>query len=265
MSDWCGADPLRSVSAWSLREDPADPPQVWSEYKQRMEFSSQGKRVLLGAMLFLFAGMLMFKVTDAPFTPYRGDVALYVNEGLLRMSVVTLIVVILLVLDVMRMTSTMVHKLVSTQLSCRKPADDLTKLQLIARLTSRIESFVYYPAVLLTLMLLARAEYLDNWDFPIGLAAVIGISVLYVIASAICLRRAAEEARRSVVRELTDRRFAGAPALSPANARLLLERIGAIREGAFRPYPEHPVFRAFALPSGAYGGVLLLELLASYF
>ncbi|GKS59665.1 hypothetical protein YTPLAS18_31920 [Nitrospira sp.] len=45
----------------------------------------------------------------------------------------------------------------------------------------------------------------------------------------------------------------------------ITEEVAALNEGAFTPFTELLVFRAFALPSGAYGGVLLLELLASYF
>lgn len=117
----------------------------------------------------------------------------------------------------------------------------------------------------MALMLLARADYFDNWTFPVGLAVLIGLSAAYVVASAVLLRRASETARRHVIQALSGRRLAQVQPKAPEHITQVLEDVRALKEGAFLPYTELPVFRAVALPSGAYGVFAIIDLLANNF
>ncbi|GKS59670.1 hypothetical protein YTPLAS18_31970 [Nitrospira sp.] len=265
LRDWCRNDPTRSISAWALEENSVDARRLWAGYRERMVPRRCGLRVLLPTLLFLGAGSLALLVTELPAVPYRGCASFIVNKVVLFFSVITMVAVIFLVLDVMRLTGVFVRKLVPQRLDDVSVKECLTRLQIVARLTGRIDRFIYYPAILMAIMLLARWEYFDNWHVPLGLALVIGLNALYVVVSAVLLRRASETARQTVVGRLSRQAGSRAGPTSSESINELLERVSALREGAFLPYAEHPIFRAVALPSGAYGFVMALDILAKGF
>ena len=262
---WCKSDRMRSVSGWALDRVPKEPSQLWAEYKKRMAWPYLSVRVVAWSAIFFLIGTVVMWICGRPVSPFRGAVSQHVNEILVVVAVIGMVLVIFAVLDVTRLTGAFVRKLVSKELGMVDPEMSLMKLQLIARLTARIDYFIYYPAVLMALMLSARAHYWDNWDFPVGLMIVVGLSAVYVVASAVMLRSATEEARRLLLHELSKRQLAG---LEPKTLQYLTQikdRIAMLREGAFRPYTELPVFRGVALPSGAYWVVALIEFLADNF
>ena len=265
LAHWCRWDIPWSVNSWSLGELSAEPADIWVEYRKRLKPLYLWVRVLWWSGLFFLVGWLIMALYGQPVTPFRGNVVWQINQGVLFAAVPMLIIVIFLVLDLTRTTSVFVRKLVTKELGCASPTDCLNKLQLVARLTARIDVFVYYPATLLGLMLLARAEYFDNWNFPIGLGIVVGVGAAYVVASAIRLRASSEEARRLVMSELSERRLAGLEPASSQQLDQIMATIGTLKEGAFLPYTELPVFRAVALPSGAYGLFAVIELMANSF
>lgn len=261
----CMSDRVRSVGGWVLDQDPKEPSRLWAEYEKRMAPSYLAARVLAWSGVFLVIGQVAMGICGQPFVPFRGMVAEAVDHRILVAAVFLMVVVIFLVLDIMRMAGIFVRKLVSKDLCSVNPDDSLTKLQLVAWLTARIDVFIYYPAVLMALMLLARTDYLDNWDFPLGLIIVVGLGAGYVVASAVLLRGASEEARRHVLHELSNRLLAAPQPTTAEHLKQVMENISGVREGAFRPYTELPVFRAVALPSGAYGVVAFIEFMATNF
>ncbi|NOU11011.1 MAG: hypothetical protein HOO98_13500 [Nitrospira sp.] len=254
-----------SVNSWSLSDLSAEPADIWVEYRTRLKPLFLWGRVLCCSVIFLLVGQFIMDLYGQPATPFRGNVVWQVNKLVLIAAVFMMIVVIFLVLDLTRTTSVFVRKLVTKELGCASPTDCLNKLQLVARVTARIDVFVYYPATLMGLMLLARAEYFDNWNFSIGLGIVVGVGAAYVVASAIRLRASSEEARRLVMNELSERRLAGLEPASSQQLDQIMATIGMLREGAFLPYAELPVFRAVALPSGAYGLFAVIELMTNSF
>jgi hypothetical protein len=265
LAQWCRWDMPWSGHSWSLGELSAEPADIWVEYRKQLKPLYLGVRVLWWSVIFFLVGGFIMALYGQPIVPFRGDVVRQVNQWVLRTAVPMMIVVIFLVLDLTRTTSVFVRKLVTKELGCASPTDCLNKLQLVARLTARIDVFVYYPATLMGLMLLARAEYFDNWNFSIGLGIVVGVGAAYVVASAIRLRTSSEEARRLVMNELSERRLAGLEPASSQQLDQIMATIGTLREGAFLPYAELPVFRAVALPSGAYGLFAVIELMTNSF
>ncbi|OQW35865.1 MAG: hypothetical protein A4E19_15520 [Nitrospira sp. SG-bin1] len=265
LTRWSWKDVSWSINSWSLAEVAVEPAAVWDDYRTRLKPMYLWGRVLGLSIVFFLVGQLTLTVFGQPIVPFRGDVVRYVNQGVLLAAVLLLIVVIFLVLDVTRVTSVFVQKLIKRELACSSPAECLSKLQLVAGLTARIDILVYYPAILIGLMLLARSGYIDNWHFPIGLAIVVGVGAAYVVASAICLRVASEDVRRQVMTELAERRLADLTPNSSQQIEQVMVTIRALKEGAFLPYTELPVFRAIALPSGAYGLFVAIELIANNF
>jgi hypothetical protein len=182
------------------------------------------------------------------------------------------IVLTFFVVDASRMSERVIHYLTvgmtqwgertRSRWAARRPLDtddlaDYLDIQFIARRTEVVAKLIYYPFVVLALLILSRLAVFDNWDWPLGLILVMSLSSLYAVWAAFTLRSAAERARKQVIRRLRDRYLtciAGGKEPHRANVlKELIEEIAAVRTGAFAPVSQHPVLGALLLPSGGLG------------
>jgi hypothetical protein len=94
---------------------------------------------------------------------------------------------------------------------------------------------------------------------------------MLIVIAALILRRAAATAKKEALARLEQRRnrVSGETPDEAKQRRQIEWAIEAVRNnqtGAFLPFTRHPVFAAsVAMPSGAYGLVLLIEYLATAF
>jgi hypothetical protein len=152
----------------------------------------------------------------------------------------------------------------------KQTLEEWLSIELIAERTTVIGNFIYFPFIIMFLLGMARHRYFDNWDFPTALIIIFTLNAALVIISSMALRHSAEIAKREVIKRLESRLIRSRQMLDDDQNRQELEwAIQAIKNnhrGAFLPFTQHPVFgAAFALPSGAYGVVLLAEYLATGF
>ena len=129
-----------------------------------------------------------------------------------------------------------------------------------------VVQLVYFPFIMLLLMLVSRTTYFDRWDWPWSLVAVIGIICLHALGCAIVLHRAAEKARQMELGRLKGQLLTalgkgGATATEPI--RELIKQIESLREGVFAPTTQQPFFRAILLTLGGVGSVPLANFLPS--
>jgi len=136
-------------------------------------------------------------------------------------------------------------------------------LRLIGRRTNGVARLVWYPSAVIavTAVALLTIQYRE-FQFannPIALVA----SALFVIASAIALRGAAESFRRGVKHKLEDDRLREQKSQSASASQIttLLDRVLALREGAFAPYSEQPIVRAVLVPAATYAATIALQYL----
>jgi len=256
---WLPEWPKIFIGNWKLDTQVKTLAILWQEYRGRLHWNWLLMRVVPVSVLFFLVGKLVLGVNGLPFTPFRGNVANQVNYILLQLSVLGVIVVIFLVLDITQLTSVFINKLVPKTIGQLTPPLALAPLRLIEQLTDRIDNYIWCPTVLLVLMLMARSEFIDNWDFPIGLMVIIGLSASYVIVSAIQLRQASEIARQRVIDSFSAQPSNTLATDSPDTIRKTIEEIKALSKGAFMPITELPVFRAVTLPTGFYALLTLAE------
>ncbi|HEV2268635.1 MAG TPA: hypothetical protein VGR92_04180 [Steroidobacteraceae bacterium] len=137
----------------------------------------------------------------------------------------------------------------------------------VSERTTCITPFIYYPFIMIALAVIARSPVLGPATFDPWAITVAAIGLLAAFVSAVALRSAAEDARSETVRNLNILKWRALAPESPAELRqrldLLLERVAALREGAFSPLSQQPVVRALLLPLASYGSTLLLSVLAS--
>ena len=77
-------------------------------------------------------------------------------------------------------------------------------IDLIAKRTEVVGALIYYPFVLISLLIVSRIPVFDNWTWPAPLLIVIGLNGGYAAWSAFSLRKTAEKARQEALRNLTD-------------------------------------------------------------
>ena len=116
-------------------------------------------------------------------------------------------------------------------------------------------------------MIAARSRYFDDWDFPLGLVMIFGLSLMYAMASALVLRAVAEKARQAAIDHLHEKlvQVKGEETQQENQAgqiEMTIEEIESSKEGAFAPLLLQPVFGAFLIPSGGITLLALLDYLA---
>ncbi|MDE2059727.1 MAG: hypothetical protein KGL31_05355 [candidate division NC10 bacterium] len=254
--------------------------QLWAWYRE----DSRGwpKRVLVSSVLYwcLIVTIFLIFASDFPVPPGRGEVSFWSDRVIVRLAVSSLIVLIFFVVDATRLCRGFIERLVGKP--CEWPPQTLRKfadqhgmsahpddlrewldIQLIAGRTRVVGRLVYYPFIVLLLMIVARSPLLDRWSQPWFLLLVFGLNAAWVIGCAIALRNRAEKSRRRVLDTLNRKVFQllGSEADQIERIRLLIKEVEANRDGAFCPISEQPVVRTLLFFLGGSGGLVLLEYL----
>ncbi|MDP3589570.1 MAG: hypothetical protein Q8R54_03420, partial [Methylobacter sp.] len=173
---------------------------------------------------------------------------------------------------VAKATSTETETLITLQNKLKKNKkyhlDEWLDIKFIATHTEVVGTLVYYPFIILALMIFARSKIFDNWDIPICLVLIFLSAAVITLGSAFYLRRVAARARQNTIKKISSMKIALAcqpdpdsPACKTMGKQidLALAQIQEIKEGAFQPLTHEPAFQAFLIPFGSFGGVALLE------
>jgi hypothetical protein len=124
----------------------------------------------------------------------------------------------------------------------------------VAQRTQAVAPLIWYPFLVLTLLLVARASIFDNWTWPASLLLIFAITAAWALGSAILLRRAAEQLRETALNDLRRFRLLGREV--EAKRQMFDELIAEIRDlktGAFAPLSDQPFIRAVLFPGAALG------------
>jgi hypothetical protein len=139
--------------------------------------------------------------------------------------------------------------------------DPWITVDVIGLRTKAVSRLIYYPYVVISLVVIARHPVFDNWPMPLALMIILGVGLLIVTACALMLRSAAERARRRAIWQLTNDLLRADPRTA-SQIEVLIGQIGKYDTGSFASYREQPLLRAVMLPLGSFGGASLLQYLA---
>jgi hypothetical protein len=258
---------------------------LWREYLFQGSPVARWVRVVVAAGLFFGLGFLLIQfVFPAPLRLARSAIIHQTTPYLLAFTVFLFLLLVFSVADAIRLCDKFTRELARPAATTwptstsdrfreelglcggdREAVAGWIDVRLVAQWTAAIGPLVYYPFVTLGLVLLARSPLLANWDLPLGLYVVFGITAGYTAAAAYTLRRAAERTRRLALDDL-GRQIMRATGRSGQDAFvrqlvLLRDEAGAMREGALAPFAQQPILRAFLLPLISGGGLALIEYL----
>jgi hypothetical protein len=270
---------------------PVDAAKVVKEYHLRAWMRHRVLRFLPAALLYMFFGTLLFVVMGFPMKPARGYWARTTDIVLVYLSVLAFVLLLFFVVDSTRLCAQMTELLTKSKTAWGKAFDNFRNslgvpdeyldewmdIQFIARASKPVVRLIYYPFVVLTLMILSRNNYFDSWDWPVALLLILGCSSVYAVYCALRLRGAAEHARARSLETLREKLFriqAGKPetgAVFPADyskladqIKMMIDEIEKTDEGAFAGLSKHPVVAAVCMPFGGAGILALLEYLATH-
>jgi hypothetical protein len=263
----------------------------WMKYLYQGRLRSRAVRVLLAVAIFAIISVTVVGHFGWPNTPYRGEVSKLINGIMLGASGATMLCVIFFVVDATVFGYQLIRSLQADVLGdpsalhltvgtrwARSTRDDYASrfevdlrhldaiilMDFISLRTTVIAKLVYFPFIIIAIMVLARNHLFDNWNMPLGLILVFSVSVAIVVVCAVLLRRGAESVRDRILQLLGDEliRLKGQSEAAAAQVDALIARVRSVRAGAFAPYSQQPIVRAFLLPATTLGGPALLDYLS---
>jgi hypothetical protein len=264
---WINSKPDRSEKAVQATT-------IWQSYLQSGQPSYAVPRIALISIGYSAFAFLLFNQFETPLRPCRGKVSCSVDLGLIICSVLVSIFLSLWVFDLVRRSVALIEHVSSQPTDW--PADvlasyrrrlnlrdayliDWLNIQFIAERTRVIGGMVAYPFIIFVVILAARNRYFDNWDFPVSLIIVLGLNALLIIATALLLKRAAEQARSVAIHNIKDfliqQKGLGDVSCSQADQlQILLDSVKDMRKGAF-----DNIFQQPAVTASLLGALALLQ------
>jgi hypothetical protein len=270
--------PVRSVNHWvqesSGYSSTTPARKVWSRYLELGLSRQRFTRSLTVVLIFQSFTMVIFILFGMEPSPVRGPISTLVDEAVMILSEFTMLVLLFMVVDAIRLCIAFIriltsHKLdwsesnltqISSQLGVRQEdAEAWVKIKLIAERTAVVSRLIYYPFMIIILLIASRISVFDNWGIPQGLAVIVGTTILIAILAALRLRHEAERARKRILAQLQDTLIKavgpddGSQRPSEDQVNLLISYIEQEQTGAFKPFLEQPVVRASLLLLGGIG------------
>ncbi len=288
-------DPKRRFSSWekikgafdlslvSYNVDPGPSLEIkpiWDAYVQQERFTRRMCRVIvyivvMSCIMFLFIQPMFGRSS----IPSRGELAydFYVSTVVLDFILVQ--TVIFFVFDATLLCLLFVRQL---RRQSEWPAETMSRfgdalkmppvgivndwidLDFVGQRTCCVGSLVYFPFVLIALLVISRSTMFANFAPSLTILVTQVICLAFVFASSIMLWWVATTVRDSTKENLVNRIISAKAGASENNGyakqlEVLLVRVEQLKEGTFRPILQQPLVRAALLPLGSLGWAFLIE------
>jgi hypothetical protein len=272
----------KEYSGWMNSKTPVPAEDAWVAYLRRNQFWPRFVRIATVFSLYLtFSACAFLALFPTPVVPARGESAFIFDSWVLILAVISLMILTFYVVDAIQLNSNFI-RIFTYGLRQWKPyiipgsrrvppldEEDVSRyhdITFVAQRTEVVARLIWYPLIVLTLMVLARSTFFDNWTWPVGLILIFTLNAMWALGSAIFLRRAAEQLRETAIDNLHALQLSNYGHWSKRRA--FIELIGEIRtlkKGAFAPLSEQPFIRAILVPSGSLGLLAVAQRLLDIF
>ena len=257
---------------------PVDVQKLWNQYLRRGSVFDRCERFLPGALVSFVLALIVIEFFGWPAVPARGDWSRFITIGIEIASSFFGILLLHYVVDATLLSRTFVEKLshgdsiypAATLEHLRKnralQRDDLLAdhldIQLIAERTKAVSQLIFYPFIVLFILIVSRVNYFDDWNWPVGLVLVYSLLSGQAIFAGFTLRRCAERTRRESLVRLRDKLVSSLSRGDQPDVEIIRQTMGdieALRTGAFAAFTQHPILAAILLPSGGLSIWVLLQ------
>lgn len=251
------------------------------------------RSIAFGVLAMALSEILMLALHEHRVVPQRGELALQVHERLHQLVMLMLYLVVAFSADATLLCVKFMRHLRGP--TCVWPRDTVhhfekelafvddglvkrwIDLQFVAARTLEVNRLVYYPFILLSLILLSRSPAFDDWQMPMAGKV---LAVLGAVAACLCaaaLRGAAERARTEALKQIDEALLrangrdgcaqeratkASRCRPTPRQIELLRDYAANLSTGAFAKWSQQPILKALLLPFATVGGSTLLDYLS---
>jgi len=207
-----------SINFWPLEPDVVHArDKLFARYLERGTGNSRLWRVSVMLFFFLAFGMGLFLLEGFPRVPGRGISSNRWDHAILMLSVPLFAALALYVADAARLTERFLlrlgdgvtvwpqHRLLQTALDRNMDPAHLGgyfDVRFAAFQTRELGRLIYYPFIMLALMLVARNQMFAPWSWPWSLLGIVLTSSLITFLCAFHIRRAAARVRDEAVEAL---------------------------------------------------------------
>jgi hypothetical protein len=137
----------------------------------------------------------------------------------------------------------------------------LAGIDLISRRTETVNRLIRYPFIALLIMIAARNDYFDIWNYPLLLLLAWALNVVLALSGALLLYQSADQAKGSVLAGLSKQMIQALGLgkdheIRAKQVQYIIGEVEANQKGAFVPFYQQPVVESFL-----YGIVALLQYL----
>jgi hypothetical protein len=137
----------------------------------------------------------------------------------------------------------------------------LAVIDLIAQRTGVVNRLIRYPFIALLIMIAARNDYFDIWNYPLLLILSWSLNVALALLGAILLYQSASKAKAAMLAGLSRQMVQALGTGKDHDVRVkqiqyVIDEVEANEQGAFVPFYQQPV-----IESSLYGVVALLQYL----
>jgi hypothetical protein len=278
---WPGREGWKALTvfSWNWEGETVDARRLWRQYQRLGRPAPRFRRYVAATLLYIGFAKLLCIVFGRPFIPHRGQLSLWTDQILMFASVGAMFLLVFFVVDATllcrRFIELLSHKptrydaeFIEEQAALRgvgrDQLDEWLDTRWIAQRTEAVGWLIYYPFIVVVVMMLSHNTFFDRWEWPPSLMLVFGVLLAYAVYGAVMLRRVSARARRDELERLEAKLLKEQSSGLPARAQRIQELVTEIRTteaGAFAPWSQHPILRALTLPFGGAGVVGLLDYL----
>jgi hypothetical protein len=284
---YLGWDPPKLVETRASRsgceeekEEKIDIEALWRGYLSRGRFWMRLSRATPMAVLYMATlGAILPLIGRFPRPPIRGDFPFPLLMGL---TILAFLILTFAVIDAVLLHEGFLKQLAWKKshwpgttferykylVNSKRPENenslaDYWDILLIAKRTKAVGDLIYYPFVILSLLIVARLNYFGNWTWPPVLLVALSLHFCLALYAAWRLPKAAREYRDRVLARLKRRRRQDLMLAQrlPEVTDTMIEEVQSTHQGAFSYLWEQPAIRALLLPSGGVGLATLLQYL----
>jgi hypothetical protein len=256
-------------------EDQFDFPKLWKIHGDETRGWKLFCRVGLGVALAVILSGLIFTSFELPSVPARGTIGLYVDRGVLGLSVFFLYILLLLVAYLCISCSTLLDDLRARRSGPltgwggnRLPRAILNNwfaIRMSADYTAVFTSFAPYPLYVLFLLIVSRNGYFDHWTFPGSLILAYFIMFGLLAFSSMKLWSRGNKLRGEVLaslrEDLTTAHQQRDKTLA-ANIEQLIQEVANLKKGVYGTWRDQPIWSTILYPLGGVTIVSFLDFMS---
>lgn len=280
----------RLRSNWGMHSDGGDSKEqrsvgVWNSYVADTMGVPTIMRALTYTAIYFAIASVIFTALPSGQTPCRGSFACIADKIVLGGSVIGMLFFLFLIVEIVLTCIFWVRIFKKNTLFwpdqlleqwsrkvgvTKEHVKDWLRVRVIGERTNVVGRLVYYPVIVILVMVLSRSTYFDDWGFPQPLALVIGLNLVIAFSCAYILNRYAREARDEILGRLELEWLAlksevteGEVKTSDKEVEKLINDLKGFHVGAYKQLWSQPLLRsALLLISGL--GIAYTEYLVGF-